>query len=355
MIKPIPYVAKMAPYALADLGGAQTISLAQNESAFPASPAAIAAGRKAITDLPPYPDPEWPEMRMAISEAHRLDPDRILCGAGSMELIGCLIRAYAGPGDQVLGTQYGYAFVASATAQAHAEYVAAPEVDLTVSVDAVLTAVTPATRVVFVCNPGNPTGTLIPNAELIRLRSDLPKDVLLFIDQAYAEFADNTQDPAEIFRLADRGDTVISRTFSKAYGLAGARAGWGYFPAEVAVEMRKLLNPNNIPAPSQAAAAAAMRDRGHMQDVVARTARIRDRFADDCREMGLVVPQSFTNFVLIRFESEVRANRVDAALRANNLLMRGMKGYGLPECLRATICTPEIMQKTCEVMRDALK
>ncbi|NOD97759.1 aminotransferase class I/II-fold pyridoxal phosphate-dependent enzyme [Ruegeria sp. HKCCD6228] len=354
MIRPVPYVGAMGAYTLADPNGAGTISLAQNESAFPASPAAVAAGQAALADLALYPDPEWAEMRSAIAEVHRLDPARILCGAGSMELIGCLIRAFAGPGDQVLGTQYGYAFVASATAQAQAEYVAAPEVDLTVSVDALLAAVTPATRIVFVCNPGNPTGTLIPNDEIVRLRSDLPGDTLLVVDQAYAEFADATNDPAQIFALVDRSDTVITRTCSKAYGLAGARAGWGCFPSEISGEVRKLLNPNNISIASQAAAAAAMRDQAHMRNVVARTAEIRDRFAQECRELGLSVPESHTNFVLIRFASTAQAQRADTALRAERLMMRGMGGYGLSDCLRATICAPEVMDKARDILKGAL-
>ncbi|MBO9446743.1 histidinol-phosphate transaminase [Ruegeria sp. R14_0] len=345
MIRPVPHVGSMAAYALADLGDENTISLAQNESAFPASPKAIAAGQAAMADLPLYPDPEWPELRAAIAEVHGLNPAQILCGAGSMELIGCLIRAYAGPGDRVLGTDYGYAFVASAAAQVQADYVKAREVDLTVSVDDILNALTPSTRIIFVCNPGNPTGTLIPNSDITRLRDRLPADVLLVVDQAYAEFCDHTHDPTEIFTLANRGDTVIMRTFSKAYGLAGARVGWGYFPPEIAGELRKLLNPNNISIAAQAAAAAAMRDQAHMQNVVAQTAEIRDGFAEGCRALGLTVPASHTNFVLIRFSSAKQAQSADAALRADNLLMRGMGGYGLSDCLRATICTGPIMDR----------
>ncbi|MEM1004116.1 MAG: histidinol-phosphate transaminase [Pseudomonadota bacterium] len=354
MIRPDPHVAAMAAYALADPGDRHTISLAQNESAFAASPAAIAAAQSALADMTLYPDPDWRETRAAIAEVHGLDPARILCGAGSMELIACLIRAYAGPGDQVLGTQYGYAFVASAAAQARARYVAAPEIGLTVSVDAVLAAVTSDTRIVFVCNPGNPTGTLIANSELLRLRSGLPENVLLVLDQAYAEFADHIQDPASVFALADRGDTVIMRTFSKAYGLAAARVGWGYFPSEIAVELRKLLNPNNVSTPSQIAATAAMRDQAHMQSVVVRTAALRDQFAQACRDLTLVVPDSHTNFVLIRFASATQAQRADLALRADNLLLRGMSGYGLTECLRATVCPSETMDKVHHVLKGVL-
>ncbi|WP_171120878.1 MULTISPECIES: histidinol-phosphate transaminase [unclassified Ruegeria] len=354
MIRPNAYVANMAAYALADLGGAQTISMAQNESAFPASPAAVRAGQAAASDLTLYPDPEWTELRTAISTVHHLDPARILCGAGSMELIGCLIRAFAGPGVRVLGTQYGYAFVASATAQAQADYRTAPEVGLTVSVDEVLAGVTPATRIVFISNPGNPTGTLIPNSDILRLRTALPNDVLLVVDQAYAEFSDMANNPADIFALVDRGDTVITRTFSKAYGLASARVGWGYFPLPIAAELRKLLNPNNISSASQAAAAAAMRDQSHMRDVVSQTASLRDQFAQDCRALGLIVPNSHTNFVLLRFGSTHDAQKADAALRTENLLMRGMAGYGLPDCLRATICAPAIMDKALNVLKGVL-
>ncbi|MBO9450391.1 aminotransferase class I/II-fold pyridoxal phosphate-dependent enzyme [Tropicibacter sp. R16_0] len=354
MIKPVPHVGAMGAYALADLGGVETISLAQNESAFPASPAAIAAGQAAMSDLPLYPDPEWPDLRAAIAETHGLEPDLILCGAGSMELIGCLIRAYAGPGDRVLGTDYGYAFVSSAAAQVQADYVKAHEVDLTVSVDDILATVAPETRIVFVCNPGNPTGTLIPNAEIIRLREALPDDVMLVVDQAYAEFSDAGYDPAEIFALVSRGDTVVMRTLSKAYGLAGARVGWGYFPAEIAGEVRKLLNPNNVSIPSQAAAAAAVRDQAHMKDVVAKTAIIRDRFAEECRAIGLQVPQSHTNFVLLRFASTEQAQAADQALRSENLLMRGMGGYGLSDCLRATICAEEIMDRARDILKGVL-
>ncbi len=345
MLKPVPHVAAMDAYALADLGGAETILMAQNESAFAPSPAAIAAGRAALAASPLYPDPDW----------HGLEPAQILCGAGSMELIGCLIRAYAGPGDRVLGTQHGYAFAATATAQAMADYVAADEVDLTVSVEAILAALSPEVRIVFLCNPGNPTGTLIPNAEILRLRAALPEDVLLVVDQAYAEFADAGQDPGEIFALVARGDTVVTRTLSKAYGLAGARIGWALMPPQIASQVRKLLNPNNITAVSQAMSAAALRDQDHMRQVVADTAAIRDRFADAARGLGLTVPESHTNFVLLRFDNAGAAQRADAALRAAGLLMRGMGGYGLPDCLRATVCKQSVMDRALDVLQEVLR
>ncbi|MEG9862914.1 MAG: histidinol-phosphate transaminase [Parvularculales bacterium] len=355
MIRPVPHIGAMSAYALADLGDKGTVSLAQNESAFSASPAAIAAGRAALDKIPLYPDPEWTDLRAAVADMHGLDPARVLCGAGSMELIGCLIRAFAGSGDRVLGTDYGYAFVASVSAQVQADYVKARERDLTVSVEDILAAFTPETRIVFVCNPGNPTGTLIPNGEILRLRDGLPRNVLLVIDQAYGEFADTENDPGEIFAIVERGDTVVTRTFSKAYCLAGARAGWGYFPPEVGGEVRKILNPNNISAVSQAMAAAAIRDQAHMKTVVEKTVAIRDGFAEQCRALGLEVPQSHTNFVLIRFSSAEQAQAADAALRGQNLMMRGMGGYGLEDCLRATICSQEVMDRVLAALKGVLQ
>lgn len=354
MISPMPHIATMAPYALADLGKPGTVSMAQNESSFPVSPAALAAGQRALSNSLLYPDPDWTELRSAIAETHDLDPQRILCGAGSMELIGCLVHAYVGPGQALLSTQYGYAFVRTAAGQANAEQILAREVAMTVSVDEILASCRPGISVVFLCNPGNPTGTLIPNAEILRLRRALPQDVLLIVDQAYAEFCDVGQPPSEIFALIDLGNTVILRTFSKAYGLAGARVGWGYFPSEVAEQVRKLLNPNNVSIVSQAMAAAAMRDQAQLCEVVSNTAALRDGFAADMRGLGLNVPQSHTNFVLLQFDSVDAARRADAALQDGGLLMRGMGGYGLPNCLRATICAPEIMNRVRSVLKEVL-
>ncbi len=351
MIRPVAHIDAMAAYALADLGGPDTVSLAQNESTFPASDAAIAAGKAAVDQMPLYPDPEWRDLRVAIAKVHGLKADKTLCGAGSMELIACLIRAFAGPGDHVLGTDYGYAFVATVAAQVQANYVKAREVNLTVSVDDILDAVTDQTRIVFVCNPANPTGTLIPNDELLRLRKQMPADVLLVIDQAYAEFSDGVHDPAAIFALVERGDTVALRTFSKAHGLAGARVGWGYFPPDIACHVRKLLSPNNISTPSQAIATAAMRDQAHMRATISQTANIRDRFASSLRALGIDVPHSHTNFLLLRFGSAETAQKADAALRAENLLMRGMAGYGLPDCLRMTICQQAVMDRVLAVLK----
>lgn len=351
MITPRTDVAKLAPYALADLSvpeGVPLISLAQNESALPPSPLAIAAGQAALSDAALYPDPEWTDLRASISDVHGVSADAILCGSGSMELIWAIFQAFAGPGNNVLSTAHAYALFQTATRASGAVYRTAPEPGLSVCVDALLDATDRSTRIVAVANPGNPTGTRIPNLEIRRLRSGLPNDVLLVVDEAYGEFADHLDTP--LFDLADRGDTVVLRTFSKAYGLAGQRIGWGVFPPTVGTQVRKLMNPNNVNAVSQAMAAAAMTDQAYMRQTVRHTTEMRDRFCADLAKLNLAGPQSQTNFALIPFADPGEAGEVDQALRKVGLLMRGMAGYGLGHCLRATIAAEGAMEAAIAVL-----
>jgi histidinol-phosphate aminotransferase len=347
-LKAIAHVEVMSVFALANFGGYDRPTLAQNESAFPPSPKAIEAGRHAAACSHLYPDPDWTLLRDAIASAYGVERALILCGAGSMDLIACTIAAFAGPGTEVLGTSYAYNFAASAAARAGANYVKAAERGYEVSIDAVLAAVTPATRIVFVCNPGNPTGTRIHNAELLRLRAALPGDVLLVIDQAYGEFDD--QDPQAIFALAGRGDTVVLRTLSKAYGLAGARIGWGLFPPQIGVEVRKMQNSNQVSTVSLAMAVAAIQDQAYMRAMVARTADIRDRFAQGLKAAGYEVTESRTNFVMVRFADAAAAAAADNTLRGADIVVRNLSGYGLTDCLRVTIGPQDVMDRALRAL-----
>jgi histidinol-phosphate aminotransferase len=338
MIPVNAHISEMAPYALADLAapaGKRLVSLAQNESAFAPSPRAIEAAGRALAEGQLYPDPDWSALRETIAAVHGLAPGQILCGAGSMELIDCVLRCYCGPGAGVLSTQYGYAFFRIAAHGARAAFSAAPEIDMTVDVDAVLDAVEASTRVVCIVNPGNPTGTRIPRSEVLRLRQGLRDDILMIIDEAYGEFADMPGE--QTFDLASRGDTVVLRTFSKAYALAGMRVGWGVFPPAIAAEVRKLLMPNNISGASQAAAAAAMADQDHMRTIRTRTIELREQYSGDVRRLGLQVPQSHTNFIVVRFAGAHGASGAEAWLRNEGVIARGLAGYGLPDCLRVTV------------------
>ncbi|MEW6633556.1 MAG: histidinol-phosphate transaminase [Pseudomonadota bacterium] len=347
-LKATAHVEAMSAFALANFGGFDRPTLAQNESAFPPSPKAIEAGRRAAARSHLYPDPDWTLLRDAIADAYAVERALILCGAGSMDLIASTIAAFAGPGTEVLGTNYAYNFAASAAARVGANYVKAAERGFEVSIDAILAAVTPATRIVFVCNPGNPTGTRIHNAELLRLRAALPGDVLLVIDQAYGEFDD--QDPQAAFALAGRGDTVVLRSLSKAYGLAGQRVGWGLFAPQIAAEVRKMQNSNQISTVSLAMAVAAIEDQAYMRTTVTRTAGIRDRFAHDLRAAGYEVPESRTNFVLVQFADAAAAAAADNALRGADIIVRGLSGYGLTDCLRMTVGPQDIMDRTLRIL-----
>ena len=355
MIRPAPYLETIVPYELADVGICASASLAQNESAFPPGPSALEAAANSFSRARLYPDPDWRELREAIAEVHMLNPKSIGCGAGSMELIGCLIRSFAAEGDEVLGTQFGYAFVAVAAMQARAKYSAAPEANFAVAVDEIASSVRPSTKIVFVCNPGNPTSTAIPAAEIVRLRKLLPDDVILSVDQAYGEFTDPDEQPTDVFGLVKESNTVVFRTLSKAYGLAGARVGWGVFPDNILREVRKLLNPNNVSVFSQAMAAAAIRDQDHMRETVRITSAIRDEFSEQARSLGLDVPPSRTNFVLLQFPSRDLAKAAEQALIEKGLRLRSLAAYGLHDCLRATICPKPVMDRVMEILRTVLE
>jgi histidinol-phosphate aminotransferase len=358
MIKVNPHVARMVPYGILNMqppAGKRLISLAQNESMLPPSPQALKLAAESLNGLAPYSDPDWLDLKTAIAEIHALDPAMIICGAGSMELIAGLAKCYLDRERSAVTSEYGYAFFKVASQLVQAPFLAAAEVDYQVSVDNLLEAVRDDTSVVFVANPGNPTGTLLPKSELQRLRSGLPRDVLLVIDEAYGEFADLSHNDTAgrwTFDMVASGNTVVLRTFSKAYGLAGARVGWGCFPPEVAAEMRKVNNPGSIATSSLAAAARVMRDQSYMREHCTMTSGIAARFTDNVRTLGLKVPQSFTNFVLIEFASPEEVARIDTALRAEGIFMRGMGGYGLSNCLRATIANEQDMNSAFSILRE---
>lgn len=356
MIEPTEAVASLSLYVVPELEADEgDATLSRNESAFPPSPHAIEAARKLSPESRIYSDPNWTELRKAIAEVHGLDRELILCGMGSMELIACIARAYAAAGDEVLATDHCYAFVATAAAQAGARVARAREIDFTVSVDRIAEAVTPATGIAFVCNPGNPTGTAVPNSEIVRLRAMLPDDLLLVIDQAYGEFTDASDCPKPAFDLVAGGNTVVLRTFSKAYSLAGARVGWGYFPPAVGRQVRKLLLPNSVAAASQAMALAALRDQGHMRRTVEKTEELRDGFREQALSLGIESPASRTNFVLLKFPGVEAADAADRALKAEDLRLRRMSPGGLPECLRATVCPAPVMDRVIGALQRTMR
>ncbi len=356
MIRASSHIASMSPYAVAQLdtpSGKRLVSLAQNESLRPPSPNAITLAQAAMTGGHLYPDPSWKDLRSVLSQQYKIPFDDILCGNGSMELIACIAYAFADEKNAVLAPAHAYPFFQTATQLARARFDTAPEHNGCVCVDALLTAQQPDTRILFLANPGNPTGTRISRGEIRRLRDEMRDDVLLVIDEAYGEFADHLNEP--VFDLVNRGNTVVLRTFSKAYGLAGLRVGWGVFPAMIAEQIRKVMNPSNISLAGQAAAKAALEDQCYMQDTCVMTANLRDDFIIRLRRAGYDLPDSFTNFVLIRLKDAEEAKSLDLALRKEGLVLRAQGGAGLPNCLRVTVGVADDLDMAADVLEHWIK
>jgi len=305
---------------------------------------------EATADMHRYPDGGATALREAIGGRFGLDPARIVCGNGSDELIGQLILSYGGEGTELVMSAHGFIMYDLAGRYAGCRVIKVPERDLQPDVDAMLAAVGPRTRLVFLANPNNPTGALLPATEVERLRAGLPGDVLLVLDAAYAEYVTRPDyDPGTA--LVDAGtNTVMTRTFSKIFGMGGARLGWAYAPAPIADILNRVRGPFNVNAPAMAAGIAALAEPGWVEKSVAHNAEWRERLTGALRGMGIAVHPSEGNFVLADFGTPARAKAADEALRARGLIVRAMGGYSLPHCLRVTVGTAE----ECAMVEDAL-
>jgi len=360
-ITPRPGIMDIAAYVPGEAklaGHAEPMQLAANENALGPAKSAMAAYTDAGASLHRYPDGAATVLRNAIADAHGLDADRIICGAGSDEILSFLGRSYAGPGDEVLYSAHGFLMYQIITLTVGATPVAAPETaDLTASVDALLAAVTPKTRILFLANPNNPTGTLLPVRELRRLRAGLRDDILLVIDAAYAEYVDHPDYDAGAALVDEGENTVMTRTFSKIHGLAALRLGWCYCPASVAAVLNRLRGPFNVGAPSIAAGVAAIGDTGHIERSRAHNVAERKRLQDRLRQLGLNTPESHGNFILIRFADGDQAEAALQAMNAGGVIPRRVAGYGLPESLRVTVGTAEendaVVQALTEFVGEA--
>ncbi|NCU20493.1 histidinol-phosphate transaminase, partial [Candidatus Falkowbacteria bacterium] len=282
-----------------------------------------------------YPNTDHRALREAIGEVHGLDPDRIICGVGSDEIIHFLCQAYAGPKDEVLFTEHGFLMYRISAMAAGATPVAVPERERTTDVDALLAGATKRTRLVFLANPNNPTGTMIGLPELERLAKGLPKQAILVLDGAYAEYVDGYDGGAD---LATRlPNVVMTRTFSKIYGLGGLRIGWGYGPREIIDVLNRIRGPFNLSTAQLDAAEAAVRDQDHVARCRAENARMRVWLAEALAERGVPSDTSMANFILARFADEAEAAACDDYLKSHGLIVRRVAGYGLPHCLRITV------------------
>jgi histidinol-phosphate aminotransferase len=358
--KPKPGIMDIHPYVAgkSKIGstGGKVIKLSSNENPLGPSPKAIEAYTQFAHELHRYPQSASDTLRDAIGKTHGLDPARIICGNGSDELIGLLIHAYAGNGDEVLYSQHGFAMYPIYAQGAGATPVAAPEKELTADVNALLASVTPATRLLFLANPNNPTGTYLPASEVKRLRSGLRADIILVIDAAYAEYA-SQPDYSAGRELVDAGDnTVMLRTFSKIYGLAALRLGWGYFPPSIAEVINRVRGPFNVSAAAQAAGIAALADTDYIARAKAHNQKWLLWMTEVLSELGLTIYPSLGNFVLAEFPApDKSAALANTYLLERGIIVREMEAYGLPNTLRITIGTEEENHTVAAALKAFLK
>jgi histidinol-phosphate aminotransferase len=331
--------------------------MASNEGALGPSPKAIEAYRMLSENLHRYPDGGSNALRSALGREFNIEPAQIVCGAGSDDVLQLLVRAYAGPGDEVLYSRHGFLVYPIAAKAVGATPVAAPETDLRADIDALLKAVTPKTRICFIANPNNPTGSYVTRAELKRLRAGLPDNVLLVIDAAYAEYVDLPDYESGLDMVRNSDNVVMARTFSKIFGLAALRLGWVYCPPAVADVLNRIRGPFNVPAPAQAAGAAALADHAHIAKAKAHNDRWLPWFTQRMRALGLHPYPSVANFVLVKFPADPKLN-AEAALKFLNsqrVLPRRVAAYGLPDCLRITIAEESAVKACADALEAFVK
>ena len=337
-------------------GVAKVFKLSSNETPLGPSPEAIAAYKAVADHLEEYPDGGATALREAIGKAYGLDPARIVCGTGSDELLNLLAHAYLGPGDEAIHTTHGFLVYPIATLGSGATPVVAPEKDHTADIDAILARVTERTKIVFLANPNNPTGTYVPFDEVKRLHGSLPKNVLLVIDAAYAEYVRRNDYESGIELVATCENVVMTRTFSKIYGLAALRLGWLYAPAHVADALNRIRGPFNVNAAAIAAGVAAIKDVAHVERARQHNEKWLAWLTEEIGKLGLKVTPSVGNFILIHFpDTKGRtAKDADAMLTSRGCVLRAVGAYHLPNALRMSIGTEEANRLTVATLAEMM-
>lgn len=355
--QPHPGVMRIAPYEQgksATKSGRAAIKLSSNESPLGASPRAVEALRASAEGVAIYPEGSSLALRQALGAAHGIDPQNLMIGAGSDELLHMLAQVYLAPGDEAVISEFGFLMYPIAIKSAGAVPVVAPDRDYVADVDALLAATTEKTRIVWLANPNNPTGTYLGDSEVRRLHAGLRPDVLLVIDNAYAEYvtAPDFSTGAELVREAE--NVVMVRTFSK-IGLAGARVGWMFAPDHVIDAVNRVRGPFNVTSAGQAAAKAATEDRAFTQELAAHNARWRDFLASELGSNRIRVVPSQGNFVLALFDGEETAAAAFGALGEAGIVVREMGGYNIPTGLRISIGTEAAMRQVVEVLAGFMR
>lgn len=356
-LTPQPGIMGIAPYVPGGHGLAghnRVRVLSANENPLGPGAAAREAYLAAAGALERYPDGSHHNLREAIAKAEGLEAGRIVCGAGSDELLGLLGKGYAGVGDEIIYSAHGFTMYPIIAQSVGARPVAAPEQNLTADVEALLAAVTPLTKILYLANPNNPTGTYLPMAKVRELRARLRDDILLVLDAAYVEYvtAEDYGDPADLVR--ETGNTVMCRTFSKIHGLASVRLGWCYGPQAVVDVLNRIRGPFNVSVPALAAGEVAIADKAHQDRSRAHNSQWLPWLTKELRGLGLEVPDSQGNFILVRFPTEKGKDAAAAIahLNAHGIIPRQMAGYGLPDCVRITIGLDDDNEAVAEALRE---
>ena len=356
--QPRPGVMKIAAYVPGKHGDSskgKVHKLSSNETPLGASPEAIDAAAQVLAHAELYPDGSANELRRAIAEVHGLNAENILCSNGSDELLGLLAQTYLTAGDEGIFTEHGFLVYRIQILAAGGVPVVVKETNERADVDAILAAVTERTKVVFLANPNNPTGTYLPFEEVRRLHAGLPSHVVLVIDAAYAEYVRRNDYESGIELVSSAQNVVMTRTFSKIHGLAGLRIGWMYAPAGIIDAVNRVRGPFNVNAVAIAAGAAAIRDRNHVEEAVAFNEAWLPWVADELTRIGLRVTPSVGNFVLIHFTESRSAEAADAFLTERGLILRRVTGYGFPNALRMTIGSEEANRGVVGALTDFMK
>lgn len=362
MTKPTPRSTVLAidayvPGKSAAPGAARVFKLSANETPLGPSPRAVEAVRAMADHIALYPEGSSRALREAIGARYDLDPARIIAGAGSDNLLELLALAYIGPGDEGVYSQYGFLEYKIVTLAAGGTPVVAPETNYTAEVDALLGCVNERTKIVFLANPNNPTGTFLPVSDVSRLALSLPAHVLLVLDSAYAEYVLREDYEAGAALVDAHENVVMTRTFSKIYGLAGLRVGWGYGPAPVIDALNRIRSPFNVSSAGSAAAIAALSDRAHLDAAIAHNQHWLPWLTREISALGLEVLPSVANFIAIRFPQEpgLTAADADRFLTSRGLVLRAIGAYGMGEFLRLTVGVQEANERVVETLAEFLQ